>query len=207
MFTYNFLGRTGRFILTHNGTAVLQKDDDIKIMPIEAPGPTYNGFKVQDERGFTYYFQSAEYIPTGIPRKHSRGFVVPFSHRVGKGYWVNFEYAGASKPQPGQLHDFDSHGCVGVMSSPTFTTMSYQDALVLSKVSFENGVVEFGRDSLREDYIGQRIIGMKVTSETSAKVLKEYVFNYDYYTAGSKRMMLKKRSGSFRFLEGSPVHV
>lgn len=199
VFNYNFLGKTGRFILNHAGEPVLEKDDDITIVPFVEDN--IHRFKIIDESGFTYYFKAVEAIEREQPV--STPVVSWYLTQIEslKGYSVNFEYDATSKPQAGQLRDFDSRGCVVAMSSQTFSSMSYQNAQVLSKITFDNGVIDFARDNNREDYIGQRITGMTVTSLVFNKVLKAYTFGYSYFTAGSKRLKLEsvtEQSGTIK---------
>ncbi len=76
VFSYNFMGKTGRFIFTHSGVAVLEKDDDLLI---EHDGS--DNLKVTDEAGFIYYFNASRANTARWSGRHfSYNIVVPESY-------------------------------------------------------------------------------------------------------------------------------
>jgi hypothetical protein len=64
VFSYNFNGHSGRFILDPHGNPVLVDGSNIRIRPLPDPGGLngmpYLGFMVTDERGIEYIFKDAE---------------------------------------------------------------------------------------------------------------------------------------------------
>lgn len=182
IFTYNFLGRSGKFIVNHAGQPVLEKDEDIQIELFPEAG--YKRFKITDERGFVYYFKAIEMIT--IEQPISTPAVSWYLTRIEspKGYSVDFAYNAGSSPRVGQIQESSTIAC---MSSPSATiertasSMSYANALVLDSITFEHGSVDVLLDNVREDYTGQKITGIKVRSKASGRVIKEVSFAYDYF--------------------------
>lgn len=56
-FTYNFMGRSGRFVMTRDGRAVVAKDEKIRIRLLNADG---SGWEITTSDGFRYYFELYE---------------------------------------------------------------------------------------------------------------------------------------------------
>jgi YD repeat-containing protein len=76
IFYYNFLGRSGRFVLDKNGTPVIIPFEDIKIsQTICANGP--NEFVITDESGIVYYFGGGEAF---VENTHNKSYSMIKNH-------------------------------------------------------------------------------------------------------------------------------
>src|SRR5580700_6525244 len=58
IFSYNFPGHSGKFILTRTGQVVMQKQENI-VIQFQGTGSTTT-FSIKDEQGNTYYFNALE---------------------------------------------------------------------------------------------------------------------------------------------------
>ena len=189
IFNYNFLGRTGRFIVNHAGQVVQQKEEDIRIELI-GPEDYYHRFKITDEQGVIYYFKAIE--TAAIEWQSSQAVTSWYLTRIEspKGYWVDFAYNGGSSPTIGQTQESSIIACrtsPGATVETTSSSMSYSNALMLDSITFDNGSVDVLYDAVREDYRGQRIMGLKIRSKTSGKIIKEVAFEYDYFMKNTSR--------------------
>jgi len=133
IFNYNFLGRTGRFIVNHAGQVVQQKEEDIRIELI-GPEDYYHRFKITDEQGVIYYFKAIE--TAAIEWQSSQAVTSWYLTRIEspKGYWVDFAYNGGSSPTIGQTQESSIIACrtsPGATVETTSSSMSYSNALML----------------------------------------------------------------------------
>lgn len=196
VFSYNMLGKSGRFIKAQDGTIVLEKQDDIRVDSL-----TETLVKVTDENGFAYSFSKIERATLDpFPGSYTVSWYL--SRIVSpKGNSVTFSYTSTSLPNvPQDVHSVSHGGYPGNYTLNTRETQ-FSTAQILTRIDFDQGYVQFTTDDERLDYgtgsNRKRITGMKVY-KTGATLVKESEFKYSYFN-GNKRMRLDEvveKSGS-----------
>lgn len=176
VFSYNFLGKSGKFILTRSGQPVLEKADDIVITLDEN-----DNFQITDEKGFIYTFSSKE--QASLNPSFGTYLTSWYLSKIKsvRGDSVMFTYKTTTVPQLEQVLETINLGCGIDGSTPLVVSTQFQQTLILDRIDFQGGYVEFLTDNLREDYNGLRITGIKVHSDYSDDLIKEYEFSYSYF--------------------------
>ncbi len=196
-FYFNIPGRSGRFILDHNGTVELQNQQKIQI--------TYasdgSAFEIQTENGFIYNFNQTEFNYNGGNNPKTAwyltsvvsplGSTVTFHYNVNNvgyiqtigGYsetrddYVSDELVGKNEIIQGES--------LGDQQGPT--PGQYYSIVTLSSIDFTNGVVQFSYSNNRKDVQDeQRLDSVLVFEKDKNGIvgsipIKTIVFNYGYF--------------------------
>lgn len=185
IFSYNFMGHTGKFLRTRNGNVVkLDKKSDLIIT---FPDGT-DQFKIKDTTGNLYYFNSYEIaslypqVGTYITAWYLSKIVSPLGNEV------TFNYTSTALPVLPNENQTIVIGGVSPYSGSTITSTTYNQAQLISSIVFDGGHVEFVNDAARPDYTGKRITGIKVFQPNSALPISEYVFTYSSFDAQRMRL-------------------
>lgn len=189
IFSYNFMGHSGKFLRTRNGNVVkLDKKSDLIIT---FPDGT-DQFKIKDTSGNLYYFNSYE-----IASHHPQEGVYITAWYLSKivsplGNEIVFNYISTALPVLPNENQTIIVGGVSPYSGSTITSTTYSQALLLSSIVFDEGHIEFVNDAARPDYTGKRITGLKVFPLSSTLPISEHVFTYSSFD--SQRMRLDEVS-------------
>jgi hypothetical protein len=183
LFTYNILGRSGKFTVhSEDNEIIFDKVEDLKIIP--ALGND-QAFTVVDETGTRYFFDKRE---TAKESNSTNTFTQSWyltEIAYPSGAKVTFEYLPTTNPDQIYFAGSEYYGCVAQSPGIVQGWINYQDTYYLKKISFDGGYVEFLEDSNRLDYSGIRITGLRVYSLstfTAAPVLvKEMEFQYSHF--------------------------
>jgi hypothetical protein len=190
IFNYNVNGLSGRFILTRNTRqAIQEKKSDLVI--VSPPGGTNLEFKIIDTNGVIYIFNNIEIasLPPTANLYNTAWYLTRIESP--KGNIVTFSYAQTVLPSLASTNYFSPYGgCFGSGSTVTAISASYQQALILDRIDFNGGYVDFIHDENRTDYTAKRITGLKVFRNGNALPVKEFTFEYSYFN--SDRMRLDK---------------
>jgi hypothetical protein len=188
-YSYNFLGRSGKFIITKDRKVVLQKQENIKIQLLNTLYQDNYTFLVTDEAGTKYYFNDTEISSplSGLSRALSswhltkiitqQNDVVTFSY-VSDG---TYTYVGHDKTQTLRTFCSNQGWYYGDNGG-----LSYSN-VVLQNIEFTDGRVSFAFDGNREDLQGGRKLNaVKVYSKSSGgvKQVKESDLYYSYFFPG-----------------------
>ncbi|MBX2898878.1 MAG: hypothetical protein KF775_04485 [Cyclobacteriaceae bacterium] len=185
IFSYNFMGHTGKFLRTRNGNVVkLEKKSDLIIT---FPDGT-DQFKIKDTAGNLYYFNSYEIASLNpqegiyITAWYLSKIVSPLGNEI------TFNYISTGLPVLPNENQTIVVGGLSPYSGSTITSATYNQAWLISSIVFDGGHVEFVNDDARPDYTGKRITGVKVFQFNSALPISEHVFTYSSFD--SQRMRL-----------------
>ncbi len=188
IFTYNFAGKSGRFIFTRSGDPIFERKDDLIIIK---PEGKYGNFVLKDDRGFTYFFQHREvasqnpYVGNYVTSWYLSRIESP------RGFAVDFEYETSSLPViTGENYVGFFGGCTGISGSHTITGTSFSTAYILKRITYQQGYVEFELDEQRTDYNGKRVVGLRVFRTGMAEPIREFEFKYSLFDP--ERMRLDK---------------
>lgn len=187
IFFFNFQGRSGKFNLNRQKQAVLNKQEDLEIIP------NRNGlsFTITDESGFRYIFNRIEYsylASVGINQATSWYLSEITSPTKNK---VKFIYDVASAPTYTNLGitEISRTNCPGAYTSSVSNGTSLSYTVTLSRIEFTNGLVEFLYNDERDDLPnGKRLTTIKINTinnDNSLKPLKQFDFSYSYFNENS----------------------
>ncbi len=183
IFSYNFCGKSGRFIITRSGQVILEKQDDIIVTP-PAGG---NQFKIKDSQGFIYSFESYELASMDpLVGSFKTSWYLSRIESL-KGNAIDFIYQPTTSLSLSQDLWSDNFGS-GAPSSHTIRTTSFPNVLILTRINFAEGYVDLPTDALRTDYTGLRTTGLKVFLNGVVTPVKEFEFKYTYFDAQRMRL-------------------
>lgn len=218
IYSYSFLGRSGKFFIDKNNKAHTIPHDQIKIEPLS--GDTY---KITDEQGNVYEFNSfssntsSSSCPPAtldaIANNFSKstvltkittytGEIINFNYRV-----FNYQYTlGVDETEYFKSTTFANPGC-GMPSKKTCTkTMSHGES-VLSSITYGQTTVNFlysddtslkiNGSNIRKDFVNNHAL-RKVTVNYNSQEIKDFELQYNYFdaqvdaTADNYRLKLTK---------------
>lgn len=186
IFHYNFPGYSGKFIFSHSGAIVREKEDNLKITPVTER--TSSGFKklvswiMTDPNGTKYYFaQTEETTFTDRPRAESyystfyltkiesaNGSVISLSYQKANRYLGSF--------QPIQSTDGESF---------ITTDQAYYDVSYLDKITYPGGSVSFEYKADRKDYAPEVRLSAICINDASGIKQSRWELVQDYFTSNT----------------------
>jgi len=187
IYSYNFPGHSGKFIITRDRKVVMQKQENIKF-EFENSG---NSFTITDEQGNKFYFADKEYSkPSGggalsVSSWNLSKITTQQKDVVTFNYTNDATYTEVLAP----LNETLRTGCPtqeGLTSSYGASTLYLN--ITLSSIDFSSGQLQFSFDNSRADLQnGKRLNTVKLYSKTPAGLtyIKEQQFFYSYFNASS----------------------
>lgn len=189
VFSFNFSGHSGKFIIKRNKQVIIQNQENLKIS-FDDPG--YN-FTITDDKGFKYVFSDLEWTQQSgsstlyVSSWNLTKIISP------RGFSVQFNYKNESTwtTTAGSISQTYRDGC---SVSSGLTSIASQSNLykniTLESIDFLNGKVHFYFDNNRIDYPnGKRLnkitVFRKPTSTDSSEIYSnEFYYSYfnDSYT-------------------------
>ncbi len=187
IFSYNFSGRSGKFIIDRSGKVILQKQDNI-IVQYASDG---SSFTITDDKGNKFYFLDREFTKStsGGPQAASSWMLSRIVTQQNDS--VNFTYFTDNTwtDVAGDPYEILRNGCAP-NNQPNFGT-SIPNAylnLTLQTIDFANGEIQFSFDAIRNDLEGgKKLNSIKIFSKNAAGTLtyiKENQFSYSYFNGG-----------------------
>ncbi len=204
-YSYNFLGSTGSFVFSRDGTAHLSKKNDLEIS--FKNGLNNEGFIIYDGKGFKYTFDAQE-------KRHVAGN--PLSHHVTSwllkeiespsGNKVIYNYSDLSSTNIittlSLTQTSDESSYMGQSAQPGsgpvtclidnftkdhFTHSVYQNRN-LQSIDFDSGRLVFEYDSARVDNEGKKLNKIKLYTkdalgQLSTNPIKEFDLTYEYFVS------------------------
>jgi hypothetical protein len=195
LFTYNFLGRSGKFLIREEADEVIfEKIEKLIVTP-----PTSNEgyFSIRDEQGVVYLFNKIEMAKgddTSIDWFAQSWYLTEIQYPSGS--IVQFGYLPTQMPESIFWSATDYFGNNPPNPTQTPRQTNFQNTWFLASITFDGGYIEFTHDALREDYNGDRITGFKAFSVPATgatpKLIKEMSFVYSHFgnEFGTKRLRL-----------------
>jgi YD repeat-containing protein len=173
MFNYNFSGSSGKFIISRTGQVILEKQDDIHIQFFNYG----NSFTIRDANGISYFFTAKE-----LTIDQSSGATYTTSWYLTKmeafnGDKIEFEYETTQVPQ---VNTINESGGVSGYNAVSYAS-SFNNVLILKKITFDNGYVQIQHDQDRQDYTGKKIAAIQVFSGQQTLPIKQFDLIYGYF--------------------------
>lgn len=188
-YSFNFLGRSGKFIIGRDGKVVLQKQEKLKIQfAIDA-----SSFTITDELGNNYYFQDKEYSqPTTGGAQHVSAWLLSKIVTQEKDS-VKFNYYsdGTWSNVVGVNQETLRIGIAGY-ESPIYSNDPGQSYLnkTLQSIDYTNAQIKFSFSGSRSDLQnGKRLDTISIYSkDQNGKLiyLKEHQLYYSYFNPALK---------------------
>jgi hypothetical protein len=194
-FTYNFLGYSGKFVLTRNREAVIEKNEKIKIRPVTADGSSW---EVVSADGFTYKFDVYEYF---VDHNNTAGYqqksawyltkvVSPQKEEVTFHYetlgeqYIKTIGSYSETVSPVILSCADM-ACTALPLPPAGVVPGkFYSNLYLSSVDWKFGTLRFNYADDRLDLAGdRRLASIDIIEKGTNSKRQEIVFNQDYFTS------------------------
>jgi hypothetical protein len=188
IFSYNFPGHSGKFILTRAGQVVLQKQDNI-VIQFQGSGSSVT-FTITDDQGNHYYFNNLELFTNGSGAEPISSWLLSKIVTQQQDS-VNFNYVGGganTSPAPDKFQT-ENYACTPTggffyssQSPPQYINQTLQS------ISFTDGELQFLSDDNRSDlYGGYKLDSVVLYSMNAAGTLTyrhEHDFYYSYFNAG-----------------------
>ena len=199
IFTYNFNGRSGKFLIKQDGSIFMMPYNNLKII-----NNAFNSFSIIDETGTTYLFDQKENVSSdanGSLSSYTSSWYLSRVQPLNKAQSIDFVYGnlGTSlqsfynfsqsigvKPVP------PATGCgapeyVESFSTPTFgRTNNTTNTFQLTQVNFPNGYLIFSYTNDRIDIDGTqkgRLSSISIFQEGAATLVKNFNLTQSYFFA------------------------
>jgi hypothetical protein len=213
VFTYNFPGFSGKFIIGRNGIPIIENQDNIKIQYTA----NATSFTITDDKGYRYFFASKEYVQTAGETANpiSSWYLTLITSPTGRTVQYNYKEEATSTMIAGARSQTSRDGCwVSNTIVDVTGPANYYRNITLESIDFLNGKVHFYFDNNRVDLNNGRKLNkvtvFRKTNATDSAEIFSYNFYYSYfnnsYTGGTatefKRMRLDsvKQSSGTSFL-------
>jgi hypothetical protein len=190
IFSYNFPGHSGKFILTRTGQVVMQKQENI-VIQFQGTGSTAT-FSLKDEQGNTYYFNALELsYPSGTAAEPISSWLLSkIVTQQQDSVKFTYESGGASNnvaPDINQTYNYYCSPTQGLFTTSASAT-SY-DNKDLQSITFTGGELLFLYDNKRSDLAGgDKLDSVILYSANAAGTLTyqhEHDFYYSYFNAST----------------------
>lgn len=214
LYSYNFSSYSGRFIYGKGNTAYLMPQKKLRI---ETYGSSpFNGipyYKITAEDGTQYYFEQVGKIDVRTSYSVNTSGYTWYLTKIQSASntdQITLEYQDTAYehfPSAGQTIKMDLGApCDVYQGTTTYSSASIQNlgsssvlrGKQLSKITFQEGTVEFDLDWQREDKWGDlsfvknpKVNGIKVKNK-QGEVVKQVRLEYDYYNKGTSTAMTKR---------------
>ena len=187
IFSYNFPGHSGKFILTRAGQAVLQKQENIQIQ-FQGTGTAVT-FTITDDQGNKFYFNTIELSHTGSTTPISSWYLSKILTQQQDSVTFSYLDVGSPtnvRPDVNQTYNYYCSPTQGLYtSSPSTATYDNQ---ALQTITFTNGQLQFLFDQNRSDLQnGFKLDSVILYSRNAAGTLTyqhEHDFYYSYFNQG-----------------------
>lgn len=194
IYSFNFAGRAGKFMITRDRKIIMQKQENLKIEFAFAnpTTPDYiNRFVVSDEQGNKFYFNDLErtQYATGASSTNTISSWALSKIVTQQKDSIMFTYSndGTSLFTAAEIHHSYTSFCNGTGFSQSNGAGTYYANQVLQTIDFTSGQIQFIFDASRNDLqSGKKLNAIKIFSRNNGALtfLKEQDFYYSYFNAG-----------------------
>jgi hypothetical protein len=206
IFRYNFLGRSGKFIINRSGKVIIQKQENI-IIQYAANG---SSFTIIDDQGNKFYFQDLEFTEpaSGPPQTTSSWLLSKIITQQNDTVKFNYTTDNTWTNVAGDPYEIFRTACEpnNVSATGTSVTNTYLNR-TLQNIDFVNGQVQFSFDSSRTDLLhGKKLNGIKIYSKNAAGTLtyvKEHKLYYSYFNSSPSLELQRLRLDSIKEVSGN----
>ncbi len=187
IFSYNFPGHSGKFILTRAGQPVLQKQENIQIQ-FQGSGTAVT-FTITDDQGNKFYFDTLELSHTGSTTQISSWYLSKILTQQHDSVTFSYLDIGSptnTRPDINQSYNYYCSPTQGLHTSSPATAL--YDNQAVQTINFANGQLQFLFDQNRSDLQnGVKLDSILLYSKDSAGTLTyqhEHDFYYSYFNQG-----------------------
>ena len=185
IFSYNFPGHSGKFILTRAGNVVMQKQENVKIQ-FQGSGAAVT-FTITDDQGNTFYFNVLEQTSVSPkPAQTSEWLLSKIVTQQQDSVLFNYVSGGTTASYTGDVSQTYTNYCTAVDGLATTTSVvPIYSNQTLQSIDFTNGHIQFATDASRSDlYGGYKLDSVMIYSKNAAGTetyLKQENFYYSYF--------------------------
>jgi hypothetical protein len=184
IFSYNFPGHSGKFILTRLGNVVMQKQENIKIQ-FQGSGSAVT-FTVTDDQGNSFYFNVPEQIGNAGSWQTSSWLLSKIVTQQRDSVLFNYVAGGTTASSMYDIHQTYGSFCTALSGgSVTDAEIPLYNNQTLQSIDFGNGHIQFATDVNRSDLTnGYKLDSVMIYSKNAAGVqtyLKQDNFYYSYF--------------------------
>ncbi len=182
IYSYNFPGFSGKFIIGRDGVPVIQNQDNIKIQYTANAA----SFAITDDKGFRFLFSSKEYAQRDGSSPISSWYLSQIVSPTGRTVQFNYNSQGPTTISAGSFSDISRQACsVNTGTTSTATAATYYQNIYLESIEFTNGRVQFYFDNSRVDQTNAKKLNKvsvfrKLVSNDSTEIFS-YNFYYSYF--------------------------
>jgi len=207
-YSFNFLGRSGKFIIKRDEkTVIMEKQDNLNIQVVQAgPTPASIVFTITDENGDMFYFKTTQsttpaWQPASTPTTWYLSKILTQQKDS-----IIFNYGGSGYTQVAS-ENTQSYVLVGNNVGWQYgsnTGTSYNN-VVLQSIDYPDGQVQLFSTTGRADLNGgYKLDSIRVYSKTTAGLnyLKSDRFYYSYFNAGGGYELARLRLDSVKEFAG-----
>ena len=184
IFSYNFPGHSGKFILTRSGAVVMQRQENIKIQ-FQGSGNQVT-FSITDDQGNIFYFNVIELVALAPkPAQISSWLLSKIVTQQKDSIMFNYSSGGSTtSTAPETYQTWGSSYCSAMNGLNTITgpTSAYFNQ-TLQSIDFINTHIQFVFDSTRNDLLGAyKLDSIIVYSKNATGALTYFKQDNLYYT-------------------------
>jgi hypothetical protein len=184
IFSYNFPGHSGKFILTRLGNVVMQKQENIKIQ-FQGGGSAVT-FTVTDDQGNSFYFNVPEQIGNAGRWQTSSWLLSKIVTQQRDSVLFNYVTGGTTASSTYDINQTYGSFCTALAGgAETDVEPPLYNNQTLQSIDFSNGHIQFATDANRSDLEGgYKLDSVMVYSKNAAGVqtyLKQDNFYYSYF--------------------------
>jgi len=192
-YSYNFPGKSGKFIITRTHQVIMEKQDNIRIQLLNPSGSIYY-FLITDEKGNKFYFNMLEHgglasNPSTLSTWHLSKILTQQNDSV------KFNYVIPTGNPSNSVASTQTQTYTISCSSSGLNTSSNSgyvyDNVILQNIDYADGQVQFTFDNSRQDLQGgTKLNKIAIYSKNTAignnlTYIKEHDFFYTYFNAGT----------------------
>jgi hypothetical protein len=190
-FYYIFGGKMGKMLFKDATHPVLVNDDPLQI---KGPFTGNNSFVITDEKGIVYTFQNIEVTSVANPSnsyEYTSSWFITSIYDPVSNQTVNFQYRSELPYLNYSYPKSSSANIPGLQVSGTnqdITTVQILQSMVLSKITYSNGFIEFDANLNRTDLTGDLAytkISQYINLNNTPSLLKSYNLGHTTTTAGT----------------------
>ena len=186
IFTYNFPGHSGKFILTRAGKAVLQKQDNIVI---QFQGTLSSvTFTITDDQGNKYFFNTTETTQSvGAATPISTWLISKIITQQQDSILFNYTAGTSNKVEADINEVVNSYCSLSNMNTTVQNSPTIYNTQLLQNIVFSNGQLNFYFDATRSDlYNGNKLDSVLLYSKNASGTLtyiKQHNCYYSYFNS------------------------
>lgn len=194
IYSYNFNGRSGRFLFDEDGTLYNYPAENVSVTPLAGTHSFGSGWKVVAEDGTVYEFDASELVysspcvGSGTRENYTAWYLTKIKSADGKRQ-IDFIYDSISYSVQMPMGATRKVYVSGSNCTPSYDDCTSSNTYYtkrLSQISFSGGFVDFDYNTGRQDLPGtNRLDAIKVYSTGTGgnQLVKEYQLGFGYFGA------------------------